>query len=172
EIIERAKQLAQCDAALDPFPIKALFLDKSAMYITEAIAEHAEKGVLIPPGKYSTFIRDGVESNGTTRNMASPALAGLVLEFFYTGPSALASLFPEVFAQEVPRSVVCLAATALRAAIDEYTITGVRQDRPFKYNTYSKVYTQFVGMQAKIDANSKHAALTQKLRIHWATTGR
>ena len=60
----------------------------------------------------------------------------------------------------------------LRAAIDEYTITSVRQDRPFKYNTYSKVYTQFVGMQAKIDANSKHAALTQKLRIHWATTGR
>ncbi|KIM54419.1 hypothetical protein SCLCIDRAFT_136915 [Scleroderma citrinum Foug A] len=120
----------------------------------------------------ATFVRDGVESNGTTRNMASPALAGLVLEFFYTGPSALASLFPEVFAQEVPRSVVCLAATAVSTtAIDEYTITGVRQDRPFEYNTYSKVYMQFVGMQAKIDANSKHAMLTQKLRIHWATTG-
>ncbi|KIM61389.1 hypothetical protein SCLCIDRAFT_87285, partial [Scleroderma citrinum Foug A] len=61
----------------------------------------------------ATFVMDGVESNGTTRNMALPALAGLVLEFFYTGPSALASLFPEVFAQEVPRSVVCLAATAV-----------------------------------------------------------
>ena len=45
--------------------------------------------------------------------MASPALAGLVLKFFYTGPSALASLFLEVFAQEVPRSVVCLAATVV-----------------------------------------------------------
>ena len=45
--------------------------------------------------------------------MASPALAGLILEFFYTGTSALASLFPEVFAQEVPKSVVCLAATAV-----------------------------------------------------------
>ena len=52
EIIKRAKQLVQCDAALDPFPIKALFLDKSAMYITEVIAERTEKGVLIPPGKY------------------------------------------------------------------------------------------------------------------------
>lgn len=52
EVIERAKQLAQCEAALDPFPIKALFLDKSAMYITEAIAERAEKGVLIPLGIY------------------------------------------------------------------------------------------------------------------------
>ena len=48
EIIECAKQLAQCEAALDPFPIKASFLDKS----TEAIAERTEKGVLIPPGKY------------------------------------------------------------------------------------------------------------------------
>ena len=52
EIIKHAKQLAQCKAALDPFPIKALFLDKSAMYITKAIAEHAEKGVLIPLGMY------------------------------------------------------------------------------------------------------------------------
>ena len=45
--------------------------------------------------------------------MASPALAGLILNFFYTGPSALASLFPEVFTQEVPKPVVCLAATAV-----------------------------------------------------------
>ena len=52
EIIERAKQLAQCEATLNPFPIKLLFLDKSTMYITEAITEHAEKGVPIPPGRY------------------------------------------------------------------------------------------------------------------------
>ena len=45
--------------------------------------------------------------------MASPALAGLILEFFYTGNSTLASLFPEVFAKEVPKPVVCLAATAV-----------------------------------------------------------
>ena len=45
--------------------------------------------------------------------MASPALAGLVNDFFYTGPSALGKLFPEVFAQEVPKPIVCLAATAV-----------------------------------------------------------
>ena len=45
--------------------------------------------------------------------MASPALAGLVTDFFYTGPSALGKLFPEVFAQEVPKPIVCLAATAV-----------------------------------------------------------
>ena len=45
--------------------------------------------------------------------MASPALAGLVVDFFYTGPSGLANLFPEVFEREVPKSIVCLAATAV-----------------------------------------------------------
>ena len=38
----------------------------------------------------------------------------------------------------------------LQGAINKYTITGVWQDRPFKYNTYSKIFTQFMGMQAKI----------------------
>ena len=50
---------------------------------------------------------------GTTKNMASPALAGLVVDFFYTRPSGLANLFPEVFEREVPKSIVCLAATAV-----------------------------------------------------------
>lgn len=52
EIIEHAKQLAQCGAITDPFPNRADFVDeKSTMYIAEAIAEHEEKGVAIPPGK-------------------------------------------------------------------------------------------------------------------------
>ena len=75
------------------------------------------------------FVRDGVNEDvcpylfishdteyilqGTTWNMASPALAGLVIDFFYTGPSALGNLFPEVFAWEVPMAIVCLAATAV-----------------------------------------------------------
>jgi len=45
--------------------------------------------------------------------MASPALAGLIVEFFYTGSSALHALFPEMFSQEVPKTIVCLAATAV-----------------------------------------------------------
>jgi len=45
--------------------------------------------------------------------MVSPVLAGLIVDFFYTGPSALGNLYPEAFAQEVPKSIVCLAATAV-----------------------------------------------------------
>lgn len=53
EIIERAKQLAQCGAATDPFPSRAWFVDeKSLEYITEAIAEREEQGVFIPSGTF------------------------------------------------------------------------------------------------------------------------
>jgi len=45
--------------------------------------------------------------------MVSPALGGLIIDFFYTGPSALGNLFLEVFAREAPKSIVCLAATAV-----------------------------------------------------------
>jgi predicted membrane protein len=43
--------------------------------------------------------------------MASPALSALVITFFYTSPSALGVLFPEIFSHEVPIVSVCLAAT-------------------------------------------------------------
>ena len=46
-------------------------------------------------------------------NLAHPALAGLVVDFFYTGPNAVGILFPEVFASEVPRAAIALAATAV-----------------------------------------------------------
>ena len=56
EIIEQAKQLAQCGAAVDPFPNRAWFIDeKSAEYIAEAIAERMEKGIFIPPGESYNF---------------------------------------------------------------------------------------------------------------------
>ena len=125
---------------------------------------------------------------GTTRNMASPALENLVINFFYAGPSVLGTLFPEVFVWEVPRAVICLATTAvspnfplsncshnylqLWAAINEYLISETRQDRQFEYATYSKVFTQFMGMQSKIDTNAKHTAMTHTLRVSWANAGR
>lgn len=43
--------------------------------------------------------------------MAAPILSTLVVTFFYTGPSALSVVFPEVFGHEVPAITVCLAAT-------------------------------------------------------------
>jgi len=60
----------------------------------------------------------------------------------------------------------------LWAAIDEYMITGVQQDHHFKSGTYSQVFMQLMSMQAKIDANPKHATMTCVLRVGWATTGR
>ncbi|KIJ07459.1 hypothetical protein PAXINDRAFT_19355 [Paxillus involutus ATCC 200175] len=119
----------------------------------------------------AVYLRDGIDEDGSTRNMASPALAGLIIEFFYTGSSAVGVLFPEVFGREVPKATVALAGTALRGAIDEYATTGVRQDRHFEYTWYSKVFTHLMLMQAMIDTNPKHAAKTQALRIAWATTG-
>ena len=53
EIIEQAKQLAQCGAALDPYPNRAWFVDeKGPVCVTEAITEHMEKGVFVPSGEY------------------------------------------------------------------------------------------------------------------------
>ncbi|KAI6022111.1 hypothetical protein EDC04DRAFT_2607016 [Pisolithus marmoratus] len=89
---------------------------------------------------------------------------------FYTGPSALSSLFPEVFAWEVPKPVVCPAAMVLQATIDEYVIMGIWQDCQLESSTYLKVFMQLMAMQAKIDGNHKHATMTQALRIGWATT--
>ena len=52
EVIEWAKQFAQCGAATDLFPSQSYFIDeKSAEYITEVIAEREAKGVYIPPGE-------------------------------------------------------------------------------------------------------------------------
>ena len=45
--------------------------------------------------------------------MASPALAGLIIESFYTGSSVLSNIFPEAFAHKAPKAAVCLAATAV-----------------------------------------------------------
>ena len=65
-----------------------------------------------------------------------------------------------------------LTCLQLRAAIDEYAITGIRQDRQFESTIYSKIFMHLMAMQAKIDSNGKHVAMTQALRASWATTGR
>ncbi|KAF9230678.1 hypothetical protein BU15DRAFT_83326 [Melanogaster broomeanus] len=129
-----------------------------------AAENQAEAETLI---KGAVFLRDGVDDEGSTNNMAHPALATLVMEFFY-GPASLGTVFPEVFSCEVPRVAVCLVATALRAALDEYIQTSTRQDRPFKYSGYSKVFTGLLDLQRQIDTHEKHAAKTKLLRVAWA----
>ena len=101
--------------------------------------------------------------------MASLALTSLITDFFYTGPSAFGKLFPEVFAQEALKSIVCDTGKHLFLLTKD---TGVQQDHSFDYAMYLKIFSQFMGMQAKIDDNAKHAAMTWALRIHWATAGR
>lgn len=49
---------------------------------------------------------------GSTNNMAHPALAALVTDFFYS-PSSLNSVYPEIFSREAPKVAVCLASTAV-----------------------------------------------------------
>ena len=46
-----------------------------------------------------------------------PALSGLIVDFFYTSPASVGKLFPEVFAGEVPRVTVAIAATAVRFSL-------------------------------------------------------
>ncbi|KAI5982138.1 hypothetical protein EDC04DRAFT_2616905 [Pisolithus marmoratus] len=62
--------------------------------------------------KGAMFLRDGIDSEGSTNNMAHPALAALVMDFFYS-PLSIGSVFPEVFSCEVPRVAMCLVATAV-----------------------------------------------------------
>jgi Domain of unknown function (DUF6532) len=49
---------------------------------------------------------------GSTNNMAHPALATLVTDVFYSS-SSLNSVFPEIFSREAPKVAICLAATAV-----------------------------------------------------------
>ena len=50
---------------------------------------------------------------GSMNNFAAPALAAVVIEFYYTGPLALGPVFPEIFGCEAPKVAVCLVATAV-----------------------------------------------------------
>ncbi|KAG6369751.1 hypothetical protein JVT61DRAFT_13621 [Boletus reticuloceps] len=107
----------------------------------------AEAQMLI---RHSTFTFDDVDEEGSTNNMAAPALGALIVSFFYNGPSSLAVLFSDVFAGKVPQ--------------------GVQEDRKFEYQGYSKIYAQFHSMQLAINEDLKHAAKTQALRIAWVNS--
>lgn len=83
-------------------------------------------------GDNGLFLRDGLDEEvsiaarfddtdtkhlqGRTNNLAHPALAGLVIDFFYGGDKSVGRQFPEVFDTEVPRVAVALAATAVMFA--------------------------------------------------------
>ncbi|KAG9314872.1 hypothetical protein JVU11DRAFT_3971 [Chiua virens] len=112
--------------------------------------------------KGAEFLRNGIDDEGSMNNMAHPALAALITGFFYSALS-LNLVFPEVFSCEIPNVAMCLVATALRAALNEYTQTGTQQDRQFNYATYSKVFIAYLDMQCQIDESLKHAVKTKVL---------
>ncbi|KAI6021328.1 hypothetical protein BKA83DRAFT_4493922 [Pisolithus microcarpus] len=100
----------------------------------------------------AVFLGDGVDAEGSTNNMAHPALAALITYFFYA-PLSLSIAFPE-----------------LCATLDEYTQTGTHQDRPFEYIGYSRVFTSFLDMQHQLDLVPKHASKMKALHIAWVTS--
>ena len=98
----------------------------------------------------------------------------------------MGQLFPEVFAPEVPRVTVAIAATAvcplhywmvsmltnlkLKVVLDE--ITSDLREVNFRVATYSPVYVEILGLMSKCDSSLIHWAKTQDLRVRWAQLGR
>ncbi|KAI6034658.1 hypothetical protein PISMIDRAFT_121880, partial [Pisolithus microcarpus 441] len=113
--------------------------------------------------KGAMFLRDGVDNEGSTNNMAHPALVALVTDFFYSS-SSIGTVFPEVFSHEVPDINSCsleenktlFLHLGLLCALDEYTQTGIWQDHPFEYGTYLKIFAGFLDMQHQINWHCKH----------------
>ena len=115
------------------------------------------------------------------------ALLGLVIDFFYTGSASVGKLFPEVFAEEVPRVMVAIAATAvglfvafvtfdidsfmqLKVVLDE--ITSGQGEVNFQVNTYTPVYREILGLMSKCDTSPIHSVKTRALQRRWAQLGR
>ncbi|KAI6104981.1 hypothetical protein EDD16DRAFT_1714339 [Pisolithus croceorrhizus] len=84
---------------------------------------------------------------GHTNNLAHPALSRLIINFFYMGSNAIASIFPEVFEKEVPHTVVVLAATTIKVALDEMVMEG--KEVIFKHDIYADVYIDLLGLMVK-----------------------
>ncbi|KAI5985789.1 hypothetical protein EDD15DRAFT_2200484 [Pisolithus albus] len=115
------------------------------------------------------FLKDGVDEEGHTNNLAHPALSGLIIEFFYTGSNAMANIFPEVFQLEVPHPAVALAATVIKVALDEVVAEG--KEVTFKRNVYANVYADILGLMAKCDTAAVHHSKMKACRVQWAKIG-
>ncbi|KAF8546166.1 hypothetical protein OG21DRAFT_1491518 [Imleria badia] len=127
------------------------------------------KLTISPQGWWPQYA-NGITKLGHTNNLAHPALSGLVVELFYTGSNAVGNLFPEVFANEVPRAAVALTATVIKLALDEVATEG--KEVTFKRDVYADVYVDIMGLMVKCDTSPVHCAKTKALRVHWAKIGR
>ncbi|KAF8130103.1 hypothetical protein EV363DRAFT_1450562 [Boletus edulis] len=120
-------------------------------------------------GNGGLFLRDGSDAEGHANNLAHPALSGLIIEFFYTGPAAVGKLFSEVFVKEVLRVTVALAVTALKVVLDE--LASGQEEVNFRVPTYMPVYTEILGLMSKCDTSDIHCAKTKALWTQWAQIG-
>ncbi|KAI5984476.1 hypothetical protein EDC04DRAFT_2615724 [Pisolithus marmoratus] len=155
------KLITQCDSTTkNPFPPCSTFLD---ILSGEIFNEALVKCTNTPPGYWPNYCSQ-LGILGSTNNMVHPALVALVMDFFYS-PPLISSVFPEVFSHEVP-------SVALRAALDKYSQTGIWQDHPFEYGTYSKIFAGFLDMQHQIDQHPRHSAKMWELRVAWVSAGR
>ncbi|KAI6102002.1 hypothetical protein EDD16DRAFT_1525738 [Pisolithus croceorrhizus] len=64
-------------------------------------------------GNGGLFLKNGVDDEHHTNNLTHPVLAGLIVDFFYSGSTSVGWLFPEVFSLEVPRVAMAIATTAI-----------------------------------------------------------
>ncbi|KAF8836970.1 hypothetical protein BDN67DRAFT_983555 [Paxillus ammoniavirescens] len=94
------------------------------------------------------FLKDGMDDEGHTNNLAHPALSSLIIDFFYTGANSVGNLFPEVFKNEVPCTTVALATTTLKVALDE--IAARRKDVNFR-NSSTPSASASTGLDVDLD---------------------
>ncbi|KIM61920.1 hypothetical protein SCLCIDRAFT_25396 [Scleroderma citrinum Foug A] len=112
-------------------------------------------------GDRGAFLRDGVDEQGHTNNLAHPTLSGLIIDFFYSGPSSVGQQFPEVFVTEVPRVMVAVSATALKVVLDE--MASLQGEVAFRVAAYMPVYLEILGLMKKCDTSPTHTMKTRSL---------
>ncbi|KAI6035904.1 hypothetical protein PISMIDRAFT_113035, partial [Pisolithus microcarpus 441] len=117
-------------------------------------------------GDHGVFLRDGIDENmncqGYTNNLTHPALAGLIIDFFYTSSSSsLGKLFPEVFSAKVPRVTVAIAATVLKVILNK--MVSSQSEVNFRVGTYTPVYLEILGLMKKCDTSMIHTEKTKSL---------
>ncbi|KAI5986738.1 hypothetical protein EDC04DRAFT_2614983 [Pisolithus marmoratus] len=106
----------------------------------------------------SDFLKDGMDKEGHTNNLAHPALSTLIIKFFYTGTNAMANIFPEAFQNEI------------KVTLDEVVAEG--KEVTFKCNIYVDVYADVLGLMAKCDTAPVHCAKTKACHVQWAKVRR
>ncbi|KAI6008023.1 hypothetical protein EDC04DRAFT_2907381 [Pisolithus marmoratus] len=119
--------------------------------------------------EHGKFLRHGVDIEGHTNNFAHPAPSGLIINFFYMGSNAIASIFPEVFEKEVPCPAVALTTTAIKVSLDEMVMEG--REVTFKCDVYADVYIDLLGLMVKCDTAPVHCAKTKALHVEWVSIG-